>query len=481
MLISGINGLGAEVGAPLPQWAAPREAPLAREGGQNKILDRAACAAKNIILAGVHAVTVHDTAAVGLRDLSAHFYLSEADVGKNRAEASVAKLQDLNPAVAVSSATGPLTEALLAGFEVAVFTDIPAEEAARLDAFCRGHSPPIAFIKAETRGVFASVFCDFGPSFAVLDVDGEAPRQGIVTSIIPTGSGTSVVSCVDDERLEFQDGDVVVFSEVKGMEGINGKALKVKGCKAHSFEVEEDLSAYGAYKIGGMVVQEKQPKTLAFRPLSAAIASPGDFLLTDFAKMDRSPLLHLAFQARRASGGGGAGIPLGFTQNPPWLGAPARPRRTGCGRAAGAPGPRPRGADRRTAVRPYLPRPGAGPVPVRDGPPAGAGGQRGRRPHRRAGGQAQRRRRRGRQAGDPGREGAAAVCLGRVRGAQPHGRRLWRHRRSGGHQGLLGKIPPAVPGQPPRAGGFSAPVGFSARRRGSRRCGSRRRARPTCL
>jgi ubiquitin-activating enzyme E1 len=40
-----------------------------------------------VILAGVKSVTIHDKAEVALRDLGAQFYLSEADIGKNRAEA----------------------------------------------------------------------------------------------------------------------------------------------------------------------------------------------------------------------------------------------------------------------------------------------------------------------------------------------------------------------------------------------------------
>ena len=47
--------------------------------------------AKNVILAGVKAVTLHDTGAVALEDLSAQFYLTESDVGGNRAEACAAK------------------------------------------------------------------------------------------------------------------------------------------------------------------------------------------------------------------------------------------------------------------------------------------------------------------------------------------------------------------------------------------------------
>lgn len=63
-----------------------------------------------------------------------------------------------------------------------MLTSASLEESKRVDEICRAHSPPIAFIRAETRGVFASVFCDFGPAFTVFDTDGA--RQGV-----PAGAG----------------------------------------------------------------------------------------------------------------------------------------------------------------------------------------------------------------------------------------------------------------------------------------------------
>lgn len=74
--------------------------------------------AKNIVLAGVRAVTFHDKKAVSLPDLSAQFYLTEADVGKNRAEASKDKLQELNTAVAVTASTADLTDEFVAKHQV---------------------------------------------------------------------------------------------------------------------------------------------------------------------------------------------------------------------------------------------------------------------------------------------------------------------------------------------------------------------------
>ena len=45
------------------------------------------------------------------------------------------------------------------------------KESISLDEICHKHS--IGFIKADIYGVFASVFCDFGKGFQVLDTDGE--------------------------------------------------------------------------------------------------------------------------------------------------------------------------------------------------------------------------------------------------------------------------------------------------------------------
>ncbi|EFH57344.1 hypothetical protein ARALYDRAFT_481921 [Arabidopsis lyrata subsp. lyrata] len=265
VLISGMHGLGAEI-------------------------------AKNLVLAGVKSVTLHDERVVELWDLSSNFVFSEDDVGKNRADASVQKLQDLNNAVVVSSLTKSLTKEDLSGFQVVVFSDISMERAIEFDDYCHSHQPPIAFVKADVRGLFGSVFCDFGPEFAVLDVDGEEPHTGIIASI--SNENQAFISCVDDERLEFEDGDLVVFSEVEGMTELNdGKPRKIKSARPYSFILDEDTSNYGTYVKGGIVTQVKQPKLLNFKPLREALKDPGDFLFSDFSKFDRPPLLHLAFQA----------------------------------------------------------------------------------------------------------------------------------------------------------------------------------------
>ncbi|KAL5697403.1 E1 ubiquitin-activating enzyme [Ranunculus cassubicifolius] len=119
------------------------------------------------------------------------------------------------------------------------FLLISVEKAVEFDEYCRAQQPPIPFIKTEVRGLFGSVFCDFGPEFTVVDVDGEEPHSGIIASV--NNDNPALVSCVDDERLEFQDGDLVMFSEVKGMTELNdGKPRKVKNARLYSFQLDED-------------------------------------------------------------------------------------------------------------------------------------------------------------------------------------------------------------------------------------------------
>jgi len=142
VLISGLNGLGAEV-------------------------------AKNVVLANVNSVALHDSCTVAPADLGSHFYLTAEDVGKNRAEACVHQMQELNPGVRVSAIGGAFPVGRLAEWNVVVAIDMPLADAIKLDVLCRAASPPIAFIRADVRGLCGSVFVDLGPSFVCADPTGE--------------------------------------------------------------------------------------------------------------------------------------------------------------------------------------------------------------------------------------------------------------------------------------------------------------------
>ena len=222
------------------------------------------------------------------------FYVGEADIGKNRAEATEAKLADLNPAVTVKCFTGEITDEFLKGFTVVVFCDTPVEECTRYNEFCRAQQPPIKFVWTTAMGLVGQVFSDFGEGFKVTDTDGEEPKMAIVAAI--TNDAESVVTVVDDQLLELDDGDIVTFSEVMGMEGINGAEFAITRKGKYAFSIG-DTSNLSPYQRGGIAVQVKQPKLLDFRSLRDTLNEPGEIMMSDFAKFDRPPFLHLLFHA----------------------------------------------------------------------------------------------------------------------------------------------------------------------------------------
>ena len=92
VLISGVGGLGVEI-------------------------------AKNLILGGVKSVTLHDNSLCKLSDLSSHFYVSEADLGKKRAKVSLKRLAELNQSIPVQTFTGKLNEKSLKKYRVVILTN----------------------------------------------------------------------------------------------------------------------------------------------------------------------------------------------------------------------------------------------------------------------------------------------------------------------------------------------------------------------
>ncbi|KAL5009039.1 hypothetical protein ScPMuIL_014620 [Solemya velum] len=248
--------------------------------------------AKNVILAGVKSVTVHDGDSAEWSDLSSQFFLREEDIGKNRAEVSQPRLAELNSYVPVHCHTDGLTEDYIKAFQVVVLTTSNIEEQVRIGEFC--HANAIKFIVAETRGLFGKIFCDFGEKFVIHDEDGLEPASNIIASISKSVEG--VVDCVDESRHGYEDGDLVTFSEVKGMTELNNcEPRKVKRIGPYTFSIG-DTSGLSDYVSGGIVTKVKLTQTVTFRSLKPALASP-EYVPMDFAKFDRLAQLHLCFQA----------------------------------------------------------------------------------------------------------------------------------------------------------------------------------------
>ncbi|KAI0462387.1 E1 ubiquitin-activating protein [Komagataella kurtzmanii] len=245
--------------------------------------------AKNVALAGVKSLSLYDPEPVTLQDLSSQFFLSEKDIGEQRAFATSSKLSELNHYVPISIIT-ELSESSLKSFQVIVTTETSLEKQVQINEFT--HANNIKFISAATRGLFGQAFIDFGDSFTVLDQTGEEPKQGIVSDIEPDGT----VTMLDDSRHDLEDGRYVKFSEVQGIERLNdGQLFKIKVLGPYAFKIDFDNS-WGTYEKGGIFTEVKVPQTVSFKKLSDQLNDP-EYLYSDFAKLDRPPQLHLGFQA----------------------------------------------------------------------------------------------------------------------------------------------------------------------------------------
>ncbi|KAG7745711.1 hypothetical protein KL932_000741 [Ogataea haglerorum] len=246
--------------------------------------------AKNVALAGVKSLSIFDPTPVTLTDLSAQFFLTESDIGKSRAEASLPRLAELNAYVPISIVSN-LTGETVSSFQVVVTTETPLEKQLEINELT--HAKGTRYIHADIKGLVGQLFVDFGEAFTIFDPNGEEPHTGIVSDIEKNGT----VTMLDDNRHGLEDGDYVKFSEVQGIDKLNdGTAYKIKVLGPYAYQLVDFDPSWGSYIKGGIYTQVKMPKQISFQKLSTQLENP-EFFYSDFAKMERPPLFHLGFQA----------------------------------------------------------------------------------------------------------------------------------------------------------------------------------------
>uniref|UniRef100_A0A8C9SIL8 E1 ubiquitin-activating enzyme n=1 Tax=Scleropages formosus TaxID=113540 RepID=A0A8C9SIL8_SCLFO len=223
--------------------------------------------AKNIVLAGVKAVTLHDTKQCETWDLGTNFFIREEDVlsQRKRVEAVHPRVAELNPYVQVGKSSCVLDEntdlSFLRTYQCVILTEASLSLQKKINNFCHSQSPPIKFISCDVFGVCARVFCDFGDAFEVSDPTGEEPKQVFIQNITQDNPG--VVMCMDNRTHGLQTGQSVLFREVYGMTELNGTCRQVTVLTPYSFTIG-DTSGMQAYAHGGFFVQVKIPQTCCF-------------------------------------------------------------------------------------------------------------------------------------------------------------------------------------------------------------------------
>ncbi|KAM6220901.1 ubiquitin-like modifier-activating enzyme 6 [Rhynchocyon petersi] len=255
--------------------------------------------AKNIVLAGIKALTIHDTEICQPWDLGTNFFICENDVLKrrNRAEAVLQHIAELNPYVHVSSSSLPLNEttdlSFLDKYQCVVLTECRLSLQKKINAFCRSQCPPIKFISADVHGIWSRLFCDFGDEFEVSDTTGEEPKEIFISNITQANPG--IVTCLENRPHKLQSGQFVTFREINGMTALNGSIQQITVVSPFSFHIG-DTTKLEPYLHGGIAVQVKTPKVFHFESLEKQIKH-AKCLVADFSKPEAPLQIHTAMLA----------------------------------------------------------------------------------------------------------------------------------------------------------------------------------------
>lgn len=117
--------------------------------------------AKNLVLAGIHSLTIVDHAVVTEADLGAQFFISESDIGQNRAEAAAPQIRKLNPRVSVIVDQDDIRKKspeYFGAFDIVIATDLDPDALNIINTASRIQHKP--FYAAGVHGFYGFIFSD---------------------------------------------------------------------------------------------------------------------------------------------------------------------------------------------------------------------------------------------------------------------------------------------------------------------------------
>lgn len=118
---------------------------------------------KNVVLAGINSITLLDNCSVTEDDFASQFLLDRCGIGQNRAEASAARTQKLNPLVKVvvdKDGVDQKADDFFKAFSVVCVSDCTWSQLLRINAIC--HVSGIQFYCCDVYGYYGYMFADLG-------------------------------------------------------------------------------------------------------------------------------------------------------------------------------------------------------------------------------------------------------------------------------------------------------------------------------
>ncbi|KAK9481063.1 hypothetical protein V1514DRAFT_324129 [Lipomyces japonicus] len=236
--------------------------------------------AKNIVLAGIGSLTVLDNKIVEDIDLGAQFFIEQADIGSNRAEAALPRIQNLNSRVSVIADPSDFREKsneFFAQFDVIVGTELGLNDLVWVNEKARKNNKP--FYAGSVIGFYGFIFADLiKHQFSI-----QRDKGNISTKIGPETNTRTVI-------------DVVIKKEDQVVKEIVTKQEVYK-------PLSESIKSNNLSKL-------RPRQQLRVSPVLPALLAAWQFEITSGKKpteVESAELFNLALQSTRS-----LGLPVGI-------------------------------------------------------------------------------------------------------------------------------------------------------------------------
>ncbi|KAH0551741.1 hypothetical protein GP486_007040 [Trichoglossum hirsutum] len=147
--------------------------------------------AKNLVLAGIGSLTIADHEQVSGDDLCSQFFVSEEDIGKNRAVATAPRIRELNPRVAVhveSIDVRTRGAEYFAPFDIVIITEADLDTITSINTHTRLSNRPL--YATASHGFYGYIFADLISHDYVIQRD----KSNVPTALKAETSTRSVVA-----------------------------------------------------------------------------------------------------------------------------------------------------------------------------------------------------------------------------------------------------------------------------------------------
>ncbi|KIX98212.1 uncharacterized protein Z520_06292 [Fonsecaea multimorphosa CBS 102226] len=166
--------------------------------------------AKNLVLAGVGVLTILDHEVVEEEDLGTLFFVREAQVGQNRAQAALAELQKLNPRVEVytdPNAAVTKDPEYFQNFDITIATGLIMDVLGTINMACRINGRK--FYAADTHGMYGYIFADL----LVHDFVIEREQRNKPTKVGDMETSTKCVRAVESKKENEKTMELITYRE----------------------------------------------------------------------------------------------------------------------------------------------------------------------------------------------------------------------------------------------------------------------------